>query len=84
MPHDEIIFNQELAIDLVWLNGKPALHIVDTHTMYQSADYNTTKDAGALWEVFLRFWATVYIGYHSTIRLDQESAFDSVELRNLS
>lgn len=86
MPHDEIIFYHELAIDLVWLNGSPALHLVDNHTIYQNAEFITTnlKDAGALWETFLRCWVTVFIGYPSTMRLDQESSFHSVEFRKLS
>lgn len=34
---DKIVFNPELAIYLVWIEGKPVLHIVDTHTHFQNA-----------------------------------------------
>lgn len=84
MPNDEFFFNQELAIDLLSVSIKPDLHIIDTHKDYKNSDFITSKHSGSLWESFLRGWATIFIGYPSTVRLDQESAFDSAEFRQLS
>jgi hypothetical protein len=38
MP-DSIIFDHTLAIDLVWLEGKAALHVVDLHTQFSVAGF---------------------------------------------
>lgn len=48
LPPDEIAFNQELAMDLVWLEGDPVLHVIDTHTNFQTATYVTDKSADGL------------------------------------
>lgn len=42
IPRDEIIFNREFSIDLIWLKEKPVLHIVDTKTGFQNSIF--TKD----------------------------------------
>lgn len=84
IPPDELIFDHELAADLMWIDNAPVLHVIDTDTMYQDAEFIVAKTAAALWESFLRSWVTLFIGYPNTLRLDQESAFDSVEFRKLS
>lgn len=37
LPPDQIVFDHEIAVDLVSLEGRPVLHIVDTHTHFQAA-----------------------------------------------
>lgn len=34
---DELLFNHEISVDLLWLESHPVLHIVCTHTRFQSA-----------------------------------------------
>lgn len=77
IPESEIAFNQELAIDLLWLEGKPALHVIDTQTAFSNAKFINNKTADGLWQLFVDIWATVYTGYPSVIRLDRETSFDS-------
>lgn len=77
MPPDKVIFNQELAIDLVWLEKKLVLHIVENHTEFQNAIPISTKRAEDIWYEFVEGWASLYVGYPNLIRLDQESSFKS-------
>lgn len=35
LPPEKISFNQELAIDIVWMEGRPTLNIVETHTHFK-------------------------------------------------
>lgn len=37
VPPDKIVFNYELAMDLLCLESVPILHVVDIHTNFQSA-----------------------------------------------
>lgn len=37
LPNYEVIFNHEVAIDLLWLEGTPVRHVVDTETHFQNA-----------------------------------------------
>lgn len=84
MPPDQIIFNHELAMDLLLLRNAPVLHDLDTHTMLQNAEFIRGKSANKLWESFLPCWMTVFIAYPNTIRLDQESSFNSEESSQLT
>lgn len=49
MPPDEILSNHELAMGLVWLEKDPVLHIVDTHTFLQNAEFIRGKTPNELW-----------------------------------
>lgn len=81
IPPEELQFIHELAIDLMWLSGQPVMCIIDTHTLYQTAEFVKSKSANDLWDKFTRCWDTIFVGYPSTIRLDHETDFDSEEFR---
>ena len=39
IPNEKVIFIREVALDLMWLNGKAALHVVDIDTHFNSASF---------------------------------------------
>lgn len=84
LPKDKCIFNHELALDLMWLDGSPLLHVVDTHTHFSSARFIDGKSTKDVWHAFLMCWASIYPGYPDTFRVDQESVFKSREWLQLS
>lgn len=67
----------------MWLAGKPALHVVDTHTHFSSAIFLSGKSTKDVWNAFLVSWASMYLGYHDKLRVDQESIFKSREWMQL-
>jgi hypothetical protein len=69
MPED-VIFNQDLALDLMWLDGQATLHIADTRTLFSSAAILKRQNAEGVWHAFLNAWATLYLGYPYTFKLD--------------
>lgn len=46
--NDDVIFNHELAIDLVLLFGKPVFYVENTHTVFQNAEFIESKHYGSL------------------------------------
>jgi hypothetical protein len=76
MP-ENIIFNQDLALDLMWLDGQATLHIVDTRTHCSSAAIIKRQTVEGVWYEVLEAWATLYLGYPDTFKLDQGSVFTS-------
>ena len=74
---ERVIFNHELALDLMWLEGQPILHIVDTHTHFQNAIVLKSKSTRDIWDAFVEGWASVYMGYPNRMRVDQESSIMS-------
>lgn len=79
IPPDELQFNHELDIDMMWISGQLVLHIIDTHTLYQMGELTKSKSAASLYDTFVMCWDTIFIGYPGKIRLDREPAFDSEE-----
>ena len=77
IPDDAVVYNHEVAMDLLWLDKKPVLHIIDTHTSFQNAMFITEKSPEGLWTAFVECWSTVYLGFPNVLRVDQESSFYS-------
>jgi len=78
MPNEDILLNQLVHVDLIWIEGKAALHVVDKDTFLGAAaflDEGQTTDA--VWETFLRIWVTPYIGYPAKMHVDQGSNLTS-------
>lgn len=36
MPTGEIVFNHEVAMDLMWIDGNTVLHVLDAQNNYQN------------------------------------------------
>ena len=76
MP-DTVVFNDTLAIDLLWLDGKAALHVVDLHTHFSAAGFLQRQTVDDVWTTLLTIWACVYPGLPHVIKADQGSVFTS-------
>lgn len=81
LPSQNVVFIQEVSIDLMWLVGDPVVHVVDTNTGFQNAVFIENKTSEKIWEHFVHCWASTYVGYPNRIRLDQEMSFISEEFR---
>lgn len=66
MPSDEILFNHEIAMDLMWLDNDPVFHVIDTHKIFQNAAFIRGKTLNELLESFLSIRVTLFIGYPET------------------
>lgn len=81
---DEVVFNQEVLLDLMFLdNRKPVLHVVDRGTCFQAASFLRGEDAISVWNAFLETWSNLYIGHPESILADQGSVFTSTLFEQL-
>lgn len=68
-------FKERLIIDIMYLDGKPVLQIVDQGTSFGAArvlKYLSTKN---MWGTIIECWATIYTGIPRKIIADQGSQF---------
>ena len=72
MPPDSIIFNEEVALDLTWLNGKAVLHLVDNHTHFNSAAFLKGQKVEDVWTAFLQCRASTYSGFPSKSEITEK------------
>ena len=68
-------FNHTLAVDVMYLDGRPVLHAVDEATHFCSAIFLRKVSAEETWKALLRCWSRVYLGHPDRIRVDQGSNF---------
>lgn len=71
-------------MDLVRLNGTPALHVVDIHNSFQNARFILDKTAKRLYRAFTKCWSTVYLRLPNVLRREQEAAFHSDAFKALA
>jgi hypothetical protein len=68
-PTDDIVFEDEVSIDLMFINGKAILHIADTATMFSAATFLDSnlatygQSVEGVWVALMETWFTVYTGY---------------------
>jgi hypothetical protein len=77
LSDEKIIFNDEISLDLVWLDGESALHVVDTATRFGAAVFIEGQDVESIWAALLECWVLVYTGYPRKVRTDAGSVFTS-------
>jgi hypothetical protein len=68
---DDVVFNQELLIDIAYLDGLPILHVVDRGTRFSAARFLRKVDAVEVWKTFV----ATYIGHPESILTNQGSVF---------
>jgi hypothetical protein len=63
-PKDpDIIFNREVAMDIMYLHGLPVLHIVYMDTHFHAEIFLRSIYTDDVWNAILRSWAHVYGGF---------------------
>jgi len=65
-------------MDLLSLEGKNALHIIDRDTLLSAAvmlSHGETSDQ--IWKAYLPIWVLPYVGYSETIHTGQGAQFTS-------
>jgi hypothetical protein len=77
---DDIDFNYEIIIDIMYLDGRPVLHIVDAATAFQAARF-LRKDVStkSVWEALRLCWIDVYLGPPDIIITDAGKQLTSTE-----
>lgn len=87
LPSDkDLVFGSELSMDLMFIDGKALLHIVDTATRFSAAIFldKYGHSTNGIWNAFIDSWCTLYTGYPDRIKCDAGSAFNSKEWKGLN
>jgi len=78
IPPSDIVFNRDVAMDVMWIDKKAALHIVDIETHFSAASFLKQQTVESVWDAFITCWASLYTGFPMKLRVDQGSSFTSV------
>jgi hypothetical protein len=78
---DEYEFNYSVIVDIMYLTGKPVLHVIDEATAFQAARFLLTISAKETWEQLRYCWIDVYQGPPDVVITDAGKNFASEEFR---
>lgn len=72
---ENVRFNERIPLDIVYIDGKPVLHIVDEVTHFSAAQFRSDVSTKTIWATILKFWAPIYTGLPNRMLVNQGSAF---------
>lgn len=82
LPGEECTFNRIVSMDIMSLDSKPVLHVVDRDTKLGAACFLDGESAAHVWRAFLNIWVSVYVGYPDYVAIDQGPQFQSHEFKS--
>lgn len=72
---ENIRFNERVLMDVLFLNSKPVLHIVDEGTRFSAARLLPDYSTNTIWKTILECWAAVYTRLPNRMLVDQARCF---------
>lgn len=81
---DRCIFNFDVAIDVMYIQNHPVLHIVCRQTHFSIAALLPRMDSFTIWTVFMQTWVIPYLGVPFNLWVDQAKSFLSVQFTALA
>ena len=71
--HEHVRFNARAYNDIMYLDGKPVLHIVDEATRFSAARFLPKVSTDAVWDSLILCWSSVYTGLPHHVMVDEGS-----------
>lgn len=71
-------------MELVFLQEKPEIHVVDAHTNFHTAELFEDKGVEGLWRAFVKCWPTIYLGSPNILHIDEAAYFNSSSFKYLA
>ena len=78
---DDIEFNYNIVVDIMYISGKPLLHVVDEATRFQTGRWLQNVSAKHTWEALKLCWIDSYLGPPDLITSDAGKNFVSKEFK---
>ena len=78
---DDLDFNSEIIVNVMYLDGKLVLHIVNTATTFQTAYFLKDMSARAAWDTLKLCWINTYLGLPDYIVHDARKNFVSTKFK---
>jgi len=83
LPTQDIIFNQTVLLDLMYLDGKPVLHVIDKDTLFSAATFLQGETVEKVWWAYTWSWVYAYAGHPEAMHTDQGPQFVAAGWRAL-
>lgn len=78
---DDIDFNYNVIVDILYIQGKPVLHLVDEATRFQAGRWLKDISANHVWDQLRACWIDTYLGPPDLISADAGKQFMAREFK---
>ena len=78
LGQENVRFNADEYFDIMYIDGRPVLHIVDAATRFSAARFLPKVSTEAIWEAKILRWSSIYTGLPHSIRVDKGSQFRKI------
>lgn len=68
-------FNERIMVDVMTIDGKKVLHVVDEGTRFSAARFLDDESTATVWKTLIECWVAIYTGLPNRIIVDQGSNF---------
>ena len=65
-------------MDILYLDGRPVLHLVDESTRFSAAGFLSKMTTDSVWDLIAMSWSSIYTGLRNTMVVDEGSQFRKV------
>ena len=76
---DDLSLDHSVIVDIMYINGRPVLHVVDEETRYQSGRFLANISAKTTWDTLRLCWIDTYLGPPDRVITDAGTNFTSKE-----
>lgn len=83
IPNEDCTLNRLISLDVMKIEKKSVLHIVDRDTRFRAATFWNGKSSEAIWGTFLSCWVSAYVGLPGDVLLEQGPQFQRIEFQSL-
>jgi hypothetical protein len=81
---DDHEFNYSVIIDVMYLDGKPVLQVVDSATAFEAARFLKDMSARTAWDTLRACWIDTYLGPPDMVVHDAGKNFASIDFKQLA
>ena len=81
---DDIDFNFNIIVDILYIDGKPVLHIVDESTRFQAGHWLKDVSAKHVWDQLRTCWIDTYLGPPDLVTTDAGKQFTSRKFKQFA
>ena len=79
---EDIQFNHEVALDIMYIRKRPILHVLCAGTRFNVAAFVEDRSSETIWKTFNKIWINPYSGAPHLLRAHQGSEFTSDEFKH--
>ncbi len=72
---EDLDFNYNVIVDIMYIEGKPILHLVDEATRFQAGQWLKNISAAHVWDQLRLCWIDIYLGHPDFVTADAGKQF---------